>query len=126
MFHLTPNAAEQILRAAAAQPDSAAAKPCLRVAAKIEDNELVYGMGFDEERENDAVIEVAGINILIAPRSHELLTGTTLDFVELKPGEFQFIFLNPNETASNNVSNGCVSRSSGCGSCGSNNSGGCN
>lgn len=121
MFNLTPSAAEQILRAAAAQSDAAQARPCLRVAAKIEDDELVYGMGFDEERENDAVIEVAGVNILIAPRSQELLTGATLDFVELKPGEFQFIFLNPNETPSNN----CASRSSGCGSCGSNNTGGC-
>lgn len=122
MFHLTPNAAEQILRAAAAPEDNVSEKPCLRVAAKIEDGELVYGMGFDEERENDAVIEATGVNILIAPRSLELLTGATLDFVELKPGEFQFIFLNPNETPSND----CASRSSSCGSCGGNSNGGCN
>lgn len=102
MFHLTANAATQILLAAAAQPDSTptdaapASPPNLRVAAKIEEDELVYGMGFDDQRENDKVIEVAGVNILIAPRSLELLTGATLDFVELKPGEFQFIFIHPN------------------------------
>lgn len=122
MFHLTPNAAEQILRAATAQPENAQHKPSLRVAAKIEDDELVYGMGFDEERENDTVIECGGLDILIAPRSLELLTDTTLDFVELKPGEFQFIFLNPNETPPNH----CPSRGSHCGPCGSHDNGGCN
>lgn len=121
MFHLTPTAAEQILSAAAAQQDDKQGEPCLpmlRVAAKIEGGEIVYGMGFDEERENDAVIEVAGVTLLIAPRSQELLTGATLDFVELQPGEFQFIFLNPNEPAA------CASRSNGCGGCSS--AGNCN
>jgi iron-sulfur cluster assembly protein len=27
----------------------------------------------------------------------ELLNGMTLDYVELEPGDFQFIFLNPND-----------------------------
>jgi iron-sulfur cluster assembly protein len=123
MFNLTPNAAEQILRAAASQQDDAEALPSLRVAAKIEEGEIVYGMGFDEERENDTVIEAGGVTILIAPRSHELLMDTTLDFIELKPGEFQFIFLNPNEAPPT----GCATNTttSGCGSCGSKNSGGC-
>jgi iron-sulfur cluster assembly protein len=121
MFTLTSTAAEQILRAAAAQHDGTAALPCLRVAAKIEDGEIVYGMGFDEERENDTVIEACGVTLLIAPRSQELLMDTTLDFVELKPGEFQFIFLNPNEAPPS----ACAKRSSGCGSCGGNSSGGC-
>jgi iron-sulfur cluster assembly protein len=117
MFNLTPTAAEQILSAAAAQRDETQAPPCLRVAAKIEDGEIVYGMGFDEERENDAVIEAGGVTLLIAPRSQELLVGATLDFVELRPGEFQFIFVNPNEPSA------CATRS-GCGSCG-NRSPGC-
>lgn len=111
MFKLTPAAAEQILRAAQAQPDSAA----LRVAAKIEDGELVYGLGFDEERENDLVYESEGVQLLISPRSQELLDEASLDFVELKPGEFQFVFINPKEPAL------CAGRQqpNGCGSCGS-------
>lgn len=117
MIHLTPSAVEQILRAASAQEDGMPPSlPMLRLAAKIEDGEIVYGMGFDDERENDAVIEAGGITLLIAPRSQELLAGATLDFVELKPGEFQFIFLNPNEPSA------CATRqgsSGGCGSCGS-------
>ena len=33
----------------------------------------------------------------IAPRSLDLLEDATLDFVELHPGEFQFIFINPRD-----------------------------
>ena len=111
MFTVTPSAAEQLVRAAAEQPDREA---MLRVAAKLDedDGELVYGMGFDEEREDDLVIDGGGITILISPRSQPLLENTTLDFTEVQPGEFQFIFRG-----------GCTSPAakSGCGSCG----GGC-
>lgn len=116
MFNLTSTAAEQIIHAAA-ELDDPQEFPCLRVAAKIEDGEIAYGMGFDEERENDAVLEVAGVTLLISPRSLELLKGATLDFVELQPGEFQYIFINPNEMPP--AAGSCASRSNGCGSCGS-------
>jgi iron-sulfur cluster assembly protein len=109
MFQVTAAAAEQIRNAAKAQDD----EPSLRVAAKIEeDGGLVYGMGFDEERENDVVIECEGVTLLISPRSHELLDEATLDFVELQPGEFQFVFLNPKEGS-------CSARPDPTGSCGS-------
>ena len=97
MFNLTPAAAEQIRNATTAQQNAEHLPPYLRVAAKIEHDEIVYGMGFDDERDNDTMIDTEGVTLLIAPRSLELLEGATLDFVELRPGEFQFIFLNPNE-----------------------------
>jgi iron-sulfur cluster assembly protein len=94
MFALTPAAAEQIVRAAAEQPHRQPTAPMLRVAAKVDekDGELVYGMGFDEEREDDLVVDGGGISILISPLSQPLLENTTLDFTEVQPGEFQFIF----------------------------------
>lgn len=95
MFTLTPPATEQIVRAAAEQCDSSDQRlPMLRVAAKHDanDGELVYGMGFDEEREDDLVLDGGGITILISPHSQPLLENTTLDFSEVQPGEFQFIF----------------------------------
>jgi iron-sulfur cluster assembly protein len=94
MFTLTPLAAEQIARAAAEQADHQATLPMLRVAAKYDENdgELVYGMGFDDEREDDLVLDADGIAILISPPSQPLLENTTLDFTEVQPGEFQFIF----------------------------------
>lgn len=96
MFRVTPAAATQILNAAETQAESTA----LRVAAKLDDDgELTYGMGFDEERENDRVVECEGLQLLISPRSQELLDEATLDFVELRPGEYQFIFINPMDSA---------------------------
>ncbi|MDO8606708.1 MAG: iron-sulfur cluster biosynthesis family protein [Phaeospirillum sp.] len=113
MFTLTPAAAEQIARAAAEQPDNQG-RPMLRVAAKCDetDGELVYGMGFDDEREDDLILDAGGIAILISPPSQPLLESTTLDFCEVQPGEFQFIFRG-----------GCTAppAAKSCGSCG----GGC-
>ena len=108
MFSLTPSAAEQISGAAAEQSDH---PTMLRVAAKHDENdgELVYGMGFDDEREDDLVIDCGGIAVLISPRSQPLLENTTLDFAEVQPGEFQFIFRGGCNTPPN---------AGGCGRCG--------
>lgn len=125
MFTITETAAEQIRRAAESQQEPGEDIPVgLRIAAKVdEDGELAYGMGFDEERENDVKIESAGITVLIAPHSQDLLAGAMLDFVELNPGEFQFVFFNPNEPAP--MASGCgSSRGGGCGGCASS-GGGC-
>jgi iron-sulfur cluster assembly protein len=111
MFRVSPAAAAQIHGAAETQTESTA----LRVAAKVDDDgEISYGMGFDEERENDLLLECEGLRLLISPRSQELLEDAMLDFVELRPGEFQFIFINPKEGA-------CGDGGSACGGCG----GGC-
>jgi len=97
MFTVTPAAAEQILRAAEQQAHGSA-QVMLRVAAKLgEQGELLYGMGFDDEREEDVVLDCDGVAVLIAPPSLGLLEGATLDFVEINAGEYQFIFVNPNE-----------------------------
>ena len=93
MFAVTPSAAEQIVRAAAEQPEGGG-RPMLRVAAKYDekDGELVYGMGFDDERDDDLIVDTGGLAVLISPHSQPLLENTTLDFTEVQPGEFQFIF----------------------------------
>lgn len=92
MFALTAAALVQIARAAAEQPCDG--PPMLRVAAKLDekDGEPIYGMGFDDEREDDLVLECSGVAVLISPRSRPLLDHTTLDFSEVHPGEFQFVF----------------------------------
>lgn len=115
MFTLTPTAASQILRSV----EHHGASTGLRVAAKRDaSGTIVYGMGFDDERDNDEVLQCEGITVLIAPPSRELLDATTLDFVELTPGEFQFIFINPQdqEPPPETQRKGCGS--GGCGSCG--------
>jgi iron-sulfur cluster assembly protein len=67
----------------------------LRVAARREpDGSITYGMGFDEPAEGESPsLQAEGIAVLIATPSRALLQDTQLDFVELHPGEFRFIFI---------------------------------
>lgn len=88
---LTPAAASRIMSEAdAADLDEV----LIRFAARICDDgaTVEYGMGFDERREHDTEIEIDGVTVLISPPSIELLAGTTVDFVEISPGEHRFIF----------------------------------
>ncbi|QKT04032.1 iron-sulfur cluster assembly accessory protein [Ectothiorhodospiraceae bacterium 2226] len=96
MITVTPRAAEQIR--ANAHENRLEGIP-LRIAAKrLEDGGIHYGMGFDDQgREEDTVFRSEGIELVIAPVSIDLLSGTVLDYVEMEPGEFRFIFLNPND-----------------------------
>lgn len=113
MFSLTSAAAKQIQQAADA---SGANEMALRVAAKKDaDGELQYGMGFDDPSEDDMKLDLQGVAVVINGESQELLFDTVLDFVELTPGEFNFIFMQASHPS-------CDTGSSGSGGCGS---GGC-
>ncbi len=117
MFNLTPAAARQIQQAAQA---SGAAELSLRVAAKKDaDGDMQYGMGFDEPKDEDMKLDLQGVAVVIADESQELLFDTVLDFVELNPGEFNFIFI---PTGHPSLGGGSVTTSScgsgGCGGCG--------
>jgi iron-sulfur cluster assembly protein len=70
----------------------------LRIAARMSPDESVeYGLGFDTPRDDDIQFDYNGITILISPSDEELLHGAHIDFVELEPGNSNFIFLNPND-----------------------------
>jgi iron-sulfur cluster assembly protein len=95
MISITPVAAEKIRKAAA---ESGVEPPVLRLAAqRTADGSLDYGMGFDQSRPGDATVEVEGIVVVVAAQSRELVEGTRVDFVELEPGDFRFIFVAPGE-----------------------------
>jgi iron-sulfur cluster assembly protein len=95
MITVTPQAAEQIARSA---QQAGAGSACLRLAARLDAKGVVeYGMGFDDKAEGDMKVDANGVTILISPGSIELLTGATLDYVEINPGEWRFIFINPND-----------------------------
>lgn len=116
MFTLTPAAAARILDSA---QESDAVGMALRVAAKIEDDgQLTFGIGFDDEREHDLSYECEGLTVLIAPPSRDLLEGFQLDFVEVQPDEWQFVFKQtqaPGGSCPPSSCGGCGSRG-GCGS----------
>jgi len=95
MIILTPEAAKQINQSAK-QSDSEGM--CLRIAAKVSPDESIdYGMGFDNAKEEDIRVNSEGVDIVIAPSSAELINGARVDYVELEPGNFNFIFQNPND-----------------------------
>jgi len=95
MITVTPQAAEQIAKSA---QQTGAGGACLRLAARLDIKGVIeYGMGFDDPAEGDTKVQANGVMILVSPGSIELLTGATLDYVEINPGEWRFIFANPND-----------------------------
>ena len=95
MITITPEAASQIKFSA---QQSKAEGMALRIAAtRNSDNSIHYGMGFDDSKEEDISITSENIEIIVSPESAALLIDTVLDFVELEPGNKQFIFLNPGD-----------------------------
>jgi iron-sulfur cluster assembly protein len=95
LITVTPDAARQIATAAIASDSDALA---LRIAVRRDaDGSLDYAMGFDNARKGDLALDSAGIELVVAEDDAELLDGMTLDYVELEPGDFRFIFINPND-----------------------------
>ena len=95
MITITPAAAAQIKLSA---DQGKAEGMSLRIAAsRNSDNSIHYGMGFDDSKEDDVVVTTEDIDIIISNDSAPLLKDTTIDFVELEPEKYQFIFLNPND-----------------------------
>ena len=95
MITITPAAAAQIKLSA---EQGKAEGMSLRIAAsRSSDNSIHYGMGFDDSKEDDVVVTTEDIDIIISNDSAPLLKDTTIDFVELEPEKYQFIFLNPND-----------------------------
>lgn len=95
MFTVTVAAANQVQKAAG---QSGAEGMALRLAArKLADGTVDYRMGFDDASEDDIRFSSEGVDIVMAPEDVPLLSEAVLDFVEIQPGEFQFIFLNPKD-----------------------------
>ena len=96
MITLTPAAAKQIKLAA---KEGRMEGMALRIAAqRNSDGSIQYAMGFDDlDRRDDTRYACEGIDLVVAPTSTTLLEGTTLDYVELENGKFEFIFMNPND-----------------------------
>ena len=120
MITVTESAARQIrIAATGADCDEMG----LRIAARRDANgALHYAMGFDDARNDDLVVTSEGIALVVSPRDTGLLDGMTLDYVEYEPGDYRFIFINPNDAgplpadAAPASSGGCGSGGCGCGS----------
>lgn len=95
MINITRAAAKQIRRSA----DSGNMEDlALRIAAsRRSDGSIDYRMGFDEIALDDVHVNSRGVDVVMRKDDKEILNGLTIDYVELEPGDFQFIFLNPND-----------------------------
>lgn len=115
MISVTTSAAQQIHLAAA---DSGAEGMSLRVAAHLDasSNEVQYGIGFDEPREDDIRIDTLGVTLLVSPLSKSAVDNLTIDYVEIEPGDFRFIFIHPDDQPKD-ASPGCGGCSCGSGGC---------
>ncbi len=118
MITLTPAAIEQVMASA---EQSGVKEAVLRLAAKQNaDGTIEYGMGFDEARDDDLAFKFKDVTVVFGGEYGPLLNGTTIDYVELEPGQYHFIFLNPNDAnytppGSGDSAGGCGS--GGCSSC---------
>ncbi len=117
MFSLTPAAARQIQQAASGENLS------LRIAARVDaDGTVAYGMGFDDAKDDDMKLDIEGIAVVIAEEFQYVLNDIVLDFVELEPGEFNFIFadaaLLESDTHNAQAAGGCSTAGCGGGGCG--------
>ena len=95
MFKLTQQAADQVMVAA---KQSGTEGMSLRLAAyRQPDGAIDYRMGFDSVTEDDIRFSCEGIDVVMTPESVPLLDEATMDYVEIEPGQFHFIFLNPKD-----------------------------
>ena len=97
MINITAAAAEQI-QVALQQHEGE--NLVLRIAARrMPDGGIDHTMGFDQTKPTDTLLTVNDIELAISADSKILTPGLILDFVEFEPGNYRFIFNNPNDAA---------------------------
>ncbi len=96
MVTITTKAAEKIRESA---KQSQAENMPLRIAVTDNpDGSFHYAVGFDEvKNETDISVESEGLKLVYAADLTGKLNEMVIDFVELEPGNENFIFLNPND-----------------------------
>ncbi|MCO6413390.1 MAG: iron-sulfur cluster assembly accessory protein [Thiogranum sp.] len=97
MITLTPEAAQQIRESA--KQGNMQGMPLRLAVTRLENGEFHYALGFDDtSRDGDNRFQSEGIEIVVAPQSMDMLTGTVIDYVEID-GNKEIIFINPNDPA---------------------------
>jgi len=96
LLSLTDKAVEKVKYFASTMPDSAG-KPLRIFVQGGGCSGFQYGFTFDEKRENDAVIETGGVQVVVDPQSATYLKDSKVDYVEDFRGA-GFSVTNPNAT----------------------------
>ena len=96
LLSLTEAAVNKVKFFAGSMPDSAN-KPLRIFVQGGGCSGFQYGFTFDEKKENDAVIQTGGIEVVVDPQSATYLKDATVDYVEDFRGA-GFSVTNPNAT----------------------------
>ena len=95
MNRRTKNGGNRIPQAAR---QSGAENMGLRIAAKLNDaGDVEFGLGFDDERDNDTITESYGVTLLVHASSAPYLQDITIDYVESAGSEPHFVFMLPEQ-----------------------------
>jgi iron-sulfur cluster assembly accessory protein len=95
MITLTPEAAQQIRDSA--RQGNMQGMPLRVAVTRMENGRFHYALGFDDtSRQGDNKFVSEGIEIVVAPQSMDMLTGTVIDYVDIE-GRKEIIFINPND-----------------------------
>jgi len=96
MITITPRAAEKVRDSA---KQSKADNFPLRIAVTDNpDGSFHYAFGFDEEyKPTDVNVESEGVTLVYTMDQADKLDQMVIDYVELEPGNENFVFLNPND-----------------------------
>jgi len=96
MITLTKTAAEQILKSF--EPLTDDDKSVLRIAVEQKPNgDFHYIMGLDDPKPDDIRFISNDVNVAISDTHNALTDKLEVDYIEIKPDEFNFIFKNPND-----------------------------
>ncbi len=95
MITLTAAAAKQVKHSA--KESNLDGLPLRLACNRLEDASFHYGMGFDDVKEGDITYTSEGVDVIVSVTANEFLNGTTVDYVELEEGKYEFIFMNPND-----------------------------
>jgi len=94
MITITPDAAQQILKSFPEDNQECV----LRIAVQQKpEGGFHYLMGLDDPKPEDARAISNDVKMVISSEHIPLIQGMEIDYVELNPGEFNFIFKNPND-----------------------------
>ena len=96
IIKITDAAAQQIRQSITTEEMKAMS---LRLAVmRNADGSFHYAMGLDDQNyEDDLKLQSNNINIVVNSAMLSMLRNMTIDYVELEEGQYNFIFLNPND-----------------------------
>ncbi len=96
IIKITDVAAQQIQKSI--KPEEAKTVNLRLAVMRNTDGSFHYAMGIDDQNyEDDIKLQSNNVNIVVNSAMLSMMINMTIDYVELEKGQYNFIFLNPND-----------------------------